>query len=117
MDEAQEDYVEFLEAREDATKALQTAKKPLNLISFAVHSRVELPRVWATADWHRRRDMSRTLVERVEIGLEGIKIVLRVTPEARGTLVRMPFRRSSREATEINRDMIETRWQGSVLTN
>lgn len=55
MDEAQEDYVEFLEAPEDATKALQTAKKPLNLISFAVHSLVELLRLKAIgAGWHHR---------------------------------------------------------------
>lgn len=38
----------------------------------------------ATADWHRRRDIVRTLVQRIEIGLDVIKIVFRVTPEARG---------------------------------
>jgi hypothetical protein len=31
----------------------------------------------ATTDWHRRRDIIRTLVQRVEIGLEIIKIVFR----------------------------------------
>jgi hypothetical protein len=36
-------------------------------------------------DWHRRRDMIRTLVQRIEIGLEVIKIVFRVTQEARGS--------------------------------
>ncbi len=39
----------------------------------------------ATADWHRRRDMIRTLVQRIEIGLEVIKIVFRLTPDARNS--------------------------------
>jgi hypothetical protein len=39
----------------------------------------------ATADWHRRRDIIRTLVQRIEIGREVIKIVFRVTPEARNS--------------------------------
>jgi site-specific DNA recombinase len=39
----------------------------------------------ANADWHRRRDIIRTLVQRIEIGGEVIKIVFRVTPEARGS--------------------------------
>ena len=37
----------------------------------------------ATADWHRRRDMIRTLVQRIEIGLEAIKIVFRLMRDAR----------------------------------
>jgi len=35
----------------------------------------------ATADWHRCRDMIRTLVQRIEIGPEVIKIVFCVTQE------------------------------------
>ena len=38
----------------------------------------------ANADWHRRREMIRTLVQRIEIGLEVIKIIFRVTPDAPG---------------------------------
>jgi hypothetical protein len=39
----------------------------------------------ANADWHRRRDIIRTLVQRMEIGREVVKIVFRVTPEARNS--------------------------------
>jgi site-specific DNA recombinase len=39
----------------------------------------------ATADWHRRRDIIRTLVQRIEIGREIIKIVFRVMQDARGS--------------------------------
>jgi site-specific DNA recombinase len=35
----------------------------------------------ANSDWHRRRDIIRTLVQRIEIGRETIKIVFRVTPD------------------------------------
>ncbi len=38
---------------------------------------------FANYDWHRRRDMIRTLVQRIEIGPEGIKIVFCVTQERR----------------------------------
>jgi len=37
----------------------------------------------AYADWHRRRDVIRTLVQRIEIGQEVIKIVFRVMQDAR----------------------------------
>jgi len=39
----------------------------------------------AKADWHRRRDMIRTLVQRIEIAPEVIKIIFRVTQDARGS--------------------------------
>ena len=39
----------------------------------------------ANADWHRRRDMIRTLVQRIEIGREVIKIVFRAMQDARGS--------------------------------
>ena len=38
----------------------------------------------ANSDWHRRRDLIRTLVQRIEIGLEVIKIVFRVMQDAPG---------------------------------
>ena len=39
----------------------------------------------ANSDWHRRRDLIRTLVQRIEIGIEVIKIVFRVMQDARGS--------------------------------
>ena len=39
----------------------------------------------ANSDWHRRRDIIRTLVQRIEIGLEVIKIFFRVTQDARSS--------------------------------
>lgn len=38
-----------------------------------------------TADWHRRRDIIRTLVQRIEIGREVIKIIFRVMQDSRGS--------------------------------
>ena len=38
----------------------------------------------ARADWHRRRDIIRTLTQRIEIGLDAVKIVSRVMQHARG---------------------------------
>ena len=38
--------------------------------------------VLADADWHRRREIIRTLVQKVEIGHENVKIVFRLLPEA-----------------------------------
>ena len=39
----------------------------------------------ADSDWHRRRDIIRTLVQRIEIGPDVIKIVFRVPQDARGS--------------------------------
>ena len=36
----------------------------------------------ADADWHRRREIIRTLVQKVEIGHENVKIVFRLLSEA-----------------------------------
>jgi chromosome segregation ATPase len=36
----------------------------------------------ADADWHRQREVIRSLVQRIEIGHENIKIVFRVSPDA-----------------------------------
>jgi len=34
------------------------------------------------ADWHRRREFIRTLVQKVEIGKDNVRIVFRVLPDA-----------------------------------
>jgi hypothetical protein len=34
------------------------------------------------ANWHRKREITRTLVQRIEIGDENIKIVFRLSPDA-----------------------------------
>jgi hypothetical protein len=36
----------------------------------------------ADADWHRKREVIRTLVQRIELGQENIKIVFRLSPDA-----------------------------------
>jgi hypothetical protein len=37
------------------------------------------------ADWHRKRETIRTLVQRVEIDTDVIKIILRLTQDAKGS--------------------------------
>ncbi len=54
---------------------LRLAAKRLRELATAVGPHL------ATADWHRCRDMIRTLVQRIEIGAEVIKIVFCVTQE------------------------------------
>ena len=39
----------------------------------------------ANADWHRKREIIRTLVQRIEIDTDVIKIILRLTQDARGS--------------------------------
>ena len=63
----------------DQLEHLRLATKRLREPAAAVGSHL------ATADWHRRRDIIRTLVQRIEIGREVLKIVFRVTPDARGS--------------------------------
>jgi len=63
----------------DHLEHLRLAAKRLRELAAAVGPHL------ATADWHRRRDIIRTLVQRIEIGREVIKIVFRVTPDARGS--------------------------------
>ncbi|MFI5247833.1 MAG: hypothetical protein ACHQWV_04695, partial [Nitrospirales bacterium] len=48
----------------DQLEHLRLAAKRLRDLAAAVGSHL------ANADWHRRRDMIRTLVQRIEIGLE-----------------------------------------------
>jgi site-specific DNA recombinase len=63
----------------DRLEYLRLAAKRLRELATAVGPHL------ATADWHRRRDIIRTLVQRIEIGREVIKIVFRVMPEARNS--------------------------------
>jgi len=71
VDEAQEDHIEFLEAREDAAEALQSAKQPLHLVAFAVHRLVELPRLQTIGTgWHDRN------VAKIEHQLQGGVVVV-----------------------------------------
>ena len=63
----------------DQLEHLQLAVKRLRDLAAAVGPHL------ANADWHRRRDIIRTLVQRIEIELEAIKIVFRVMPDARGS--------------------------------
>ena len=43
MDKGQEHHVKFLEAGEDATKAFETAKEPLDFVASLVHGPIVLP--------------------------------------------------------------------------
>ncbi len=63
----------------DRLEHLRLAARRLRELAAAVGPHL------ATADWHRRRDIIRTLVQRIEIGLEVIKIVFRVMQDARGS--------------------------------
>ncbi len=63
----------------DQLEHLRLAVKRLRDLATAVGPHL------ANADWHRRRDIIRTLVQRIEIGLEIIKIVFRVMQDARGS--------------------------------
>ena len=62
----------------DQLEHLRLAAKRLRELAAAVGPHL------ATADWHRRRDIIRTLVQRIEIGREVIKFVFRVMQDARG---------------------------------
>jgi site-specific DNA recombinase len=62
----------------DRLEHLQLATKRLRELATAVGPHL------ADADWHRRREIIRTLVQRIEIGLDVIKIVFRVTRDTRG---------------------------------
>jgi len=63
----------------DRLEHLRLAAKRLRELAAAVGPYL------ATADWHRRRDIIRTLVQRIEIGLEVIKVIFRLMQEARGS--------------------------------
>ena len=55
-DKGQEHHVEFLDAREDATEALEATKQPLDLVASAVHGAAVLPGRDATLLWRDNRD-------------------------------------------------------------
>ena len=63
----------------DRLEHLRLAASRLRELAVAVGPQL------AKADWHRRRDMIRTLVQRIEIGRDVIKIVFRVMQDARGS--------------------------------
>jgi hypothetical protein len=63
----------------DHLEHLRLAAKRLRELTAAVGPYL------ATADGHRRRDIIRTLVQRIEIGREVIKIVFSVMQDARGS--------------------------------
>jgi hypothetical protein len=63
----------------DRLEHLRLAAKRLCDIAAAVGPHL------ATTDWHRRRDIIRTLVQRIEIGREVITVVFRVMQDARGS--------------------------------
>lgn len=63
----------------DQLEHLRLAAKRLRELAAAVGPHL------ANSDWHRRRDLIRTLVQRVEIGLEGIEIVFRFMQDGRGS--------------------------------
>ncbi len=63
----------------DRLEHLRVTAKRLRDIAAAVGPHL------ANADWHRRRDVVRTLVQFIEIGPEVIKVVFRVTPGGIGS--------------------------------
>jgi site-specific DNA recombinase len=63
----------------DQLEHLRLATKNLRELATAVGLHL------AYADWHRRREIIHTLVQRIELGLDVIKIVFRVTQDARGS--------------------------------
>jgi site-specific DNA recombinase len=60
-------------------ESLRFAMRRLHELSTAVGHDL------ANADWHRKREIIRTLVQRVEIDTDVIKIILRLTQDARGS--------------------------------
>ena len=63
----------------DPLENLRSATKRLRDLAAAVGPDL------AGADWHRRREIIRTLVQRIDIAPEIIKIIFRVTQNARGS--------------------------------
>jgi len=59
-------------------ESLRLAMKRLQELSAVVGTGL------AEADWHRRREIIRTLVQKIEIDTRAIKIIFRLTQSARG---------------------------------
>ena len=51
VDKSQKDNIKFIIARENTAKALDAAKKPLNLIALFVQLLIIAPRIFAIAFW------------------------------------------------------------------
>ena len=75
VEESQKDDVEFIEAREDAAEAFESAEKPLDLIALAVHGFIILPGLQAIASRRNLRD-----VAKVQSQLESLVVLSRRGP-------------------------------------
>ena len=62
----------------DHLECMRIATRRLRQLAAAVGPHLE------NTDWHGRRDMIRTLVQRIEVESEIIKIVFRIMPDAGG---------------------------------
>src|SRR3972149_8651422 len=76
VEESQKDDVEFIEAREDATKAFESAEEPLDLVAFAVHGFIVLPGLQAIASGRNHRDEAK-----VQSQLESLVVLVGAVPE------------------------------------
>ena len=63
----------------DRLENLRSATKRLRELVVAIGPDL------ASADWQRRREIIRALVQRIDIGAETIKIIFRLTQNARGS--------------------------------
>ncbi len=81
------------QAAEEQVRSLQRVVGKLDLFAAMVHDRL------ATADWSTKRDIICTLVKRIEVADDAVRVVFRVDPgwsapsEARRTLPHCPTRR------------------------
>ena len=69
---------------EEQTRSLQLVIGKLSVFAEMVHDRLE------TADWPLRRDIVRTLVKRIEVTDDVVKIVFRVEPGSPEPLTALP---------------------------
>ena len=58
-DKSQKDNIQFVIAGKNATKSLDTAKKPLNLVALFVQLFIIVPRIFAIAFWRNNRDIAK----------------------------------------------------------
>ena len=71
VEETQKDDVEFIEAREDAAEAFESAEEPFDLIALAVHGFVVLPGLQAIASGRNHRE-----VAKVQSQLESLVVLV-----------------------------------------
>ena len=69
---------------EEQTRSLQLVIGKLSVFAEMVHDRLE------TADWPLRRDIVRTLVKRIEVTDDVVRIVFRVEPGSPEPLTALP---------------------------